>query len=829
MPLQLNVDTFRNLAETSWFSSRHIVVEGPEGSQQAKLGNLVFSSGTKINNDTFAAFKAALEDEYGVFGTHAFDTVLGTRQQLHKSLRASDVKATLSRLDTIKEQRFVAEMRRLLETDPTVRELSADVRAKLFQILNEHPRGDPPVPLGPCKSQEQLTALVSKTLGAAITSAMLEVADAHGDVRSVPLDARHHVEAEVAADEPTGLRNFSATAVFKGSATSVEDRIRSGELGAGMRVNRSLTNPVLFQKLKTNGVEPGFIARNDWSVDDTRGLMADLWSDDNQRDLDDAISRSQTLRNRQLGNPPPPATRFELALLAGRAHKAGVAAVAEFVLQRELAKPDSAIAKAFAQKCPGIDPATLFPTDGSEPTQIQKDKIATVKRALFIEIRDAVMNEPADSPDYGKSPIFKHFGDRNIVKLDYNESDRRVHWDKTHKGHFRLPQRINVKNGRVRGTFYRTVRLTTADKASTGAVREALANDLTRLLGVPAQELSLVRGEYSDGHPKFMLSAKFASGYKDLEDGYLKDGQAVPSDPNEEIEPLGRYKAIFLALGDRDTIGSHGQNKGIRNGRFFAIDPGHSLEDKGKRLAIQDDLSFYEKGTIAEKGVRTLFHNFSVFDDDSRFNKFQGVLKLRELSTSPKLTELFGKYRETFRLNEPNISDAEKKLRKDILKEIDKMEAEFTAQINTILQVFQPQIDLYTALEPRGAGTQEKAIETISNLEKLTSPTTWMSPHGEVELKHLAILPDKRIPWQAAVRPDGNLVYSTKGPLDDEAKNRLSDFCKEGGVICSYDADGGASIAVPIGASGRFFNAMSEDSIAQAKHTGEYIARFVLP
>ena len=77
---------------------------------------------------------------------------------------------------------------------------------------------------------------------------------------------------------------------------------------------------------------------------------------------------------------------------------------------------------------------------------------------------------------------------------------------------------------------------------------------------MPAQELEIVRGEYSDGHPKIMLAAKFANGYKDMEDGMLQDGRAIPpKNPDgtkgPEPEPLGKYKAFFLLTADRDGIG----------------------------------------------------------------------------------------------------------------------------------------------------------------------------------------------------------------------------------------------------------------------------------
>ena len=165
MPLPLNVDRFRNLAESSFFTSRDIVVEGPQGNQTARLGKLVFSSGAQVNKETMLAFKEALKNEYGLFGVHAFDTVVGSRLQTQKSLRASDVIATLSRLESIKEQRFTGELQRQLATDPSVCRLSQDVRAKLDDVLAQHPFGNPPVDLTTCHSQEQLNVMVAGAMG----------------------------------------------------------------------------------------------------------------------------------------------------------------------------------------------------------------------------------------------------------------------------------------------------------------------------------------------------------------------------------------------------------------------------------------------------------------------------------------------------------------------------------------------------------------------------------------------------------------------------------------------------------------------------------------
>ena len=124
-----------------------------------------------------------------------------------------------------------------------------------------------------------------------------------------------------------------------------------------------------------------------------------------------------------------------------------------------------------------------------------------------------------------------------------------------------------LKGGAVKGAFFRAFRLTTANAASAGAVAEALANDLTRAMGVQTQELSLVKGRYSDGHEKLMLVSKFANGYRDFDGNFLKDGRLVGRQDAhgnviEQPEDIGRYKAMFLLLADRDAVGSHGQNKG---------------------------------------------------------------------------------------------------------------------------------------------------------------------------------------------------------------------------------------------------------------------------
>ena len=161
MPITL--DTFKAVANSTVFSSRDIVVQGEGKTATAKLGNFIFSQGKTANNATMAAFKEALEREYGSLGIHAFDTVLGSRSQLNKSLRACDIQRTLSSLVPIRENRFVGEVIRQLETSPKMLELSPDDQKAVRQKLRDEPfKG---VNLAACRTPEDLAPTAKAASG----------------------------------------------------------------------------------------------------------------------------------------------------------------------------------------------------------------------------------------------------------------------------------------------------------------------------------------------------------------------------------------------------------------------------------------------------------------------------------------------------------------------------------------------------------------------------------------------------------------------------------------------------------------------------------------
>ena len=816
--MSLDIETFRNVANSAYITSRDISISGEGKQATARLGNYIFSAGKTANKAVMDAFKSALEKEYGVLGTHAFDTVVGSREQLRKSLRACDVKAVLSSLPQLRDNRFVGEINRQLDINPKIMQLTKGEEKLVRDSIRENIKNG--IDLAALKTPQDIARAAAKRIEQAIQSAL----DDRSRIGTIDLGAAPKGPAAAAAKDPTGLRNLGN--VFEKGSTSVEDKMKRGLVGTGMRINRSDTNPVLLEKLKTNGVEPGFIYRNDWSKDDTRGLMTDINSPESLAALDE-LKRKDAKFAESCKKLP----LHRQIMLAGRAHPAAMAAAAAFVIEEVAgalknpltltAHPFKELAKALKNHFSEGDLARLAKNIDSPKTA---KVLHEAKLELFVQIRDAIMSVGPDSDFYEFSPVFRHFSERHIQKLDYNEGDRSKAGASAHVGKFMRPERILATRKPILGQIYRLQTAANADKISAGAVTEALANDLTRLAGVASQELTISRGQYSDGHPKLMLEAKFANGYKDMEAGFIKDGRVVlppGSPPGLKLESLGKYKAFFLLTADRDGIGKRGQNKGFVNGKFFAIDPGHSLEGNGKYLDISDDFSF--KDTYGSS-TKPRFNNFSVFDDDTRFAKLSGLIELRELSKSGAFAGLFKQYRDAFDPNEAGISNAEKTLRLKIHAEIAEKETEFNQQLGRLLKVAGPQLHLFDALAGRGLAVQENAVNAISHLEMLTSPTTWVSKKGQVALEHLEVKPETRNQWTAEAVGD-DIVYHCDKPFDGSTVKLLMTLAQDAGVKYDYDNWGNSRLVVPKAAAEKFFAVFSEKNVQKLTHPEEYMAR----
>lgn len=739
--MPVNLQTFTDFAAQHTVRvSKNIHVHEADG--QMEVGSASFKQtlgrDLKANQRTMAAFRSCLSERYGVFGEHAFDAVLGARADVGKTLRAKDIASVMRALSptdtgtvrqTMIAARFANEASRQAETNP--RAVAANVTGALKERLQACFEDDFffARAVRGCENQAELSRLIEGKI-----NAILDMNELPGARRTLAVDAPPAPAPAAGHPQvPTGLQALDGD-TFGGAETSVEDRVRAGAFGAGMRVNESGVKYV-FEKLKTSGVEPGFIVRKDWTAADTQTMMTD------GTDLDQ---------------------------------------VAREVLEQRLGRPLTA-----------------------------QDDVRALKAQHFVAIRDAAMAGVGN---------VRRLTERHIVKLDYNENDRRVRHGAAHIGHFRLPVRNAIKGGAFKGAFFRAFRLTTADEASAGAVAEALANDLTRAMGVPTQELSLVKGRYSDGHEKLMLVSKFAHGYRDFDGNFLRDGRLVGRQDAhgnviEQPEDIGRYKAMFLLLADRDAVGSHGQNKGIVNGHFFAIDPGHSLEGNGAALEIHDDFSFKDtQGGVFEKR----FLNFSVFDDSNRSEKLKGMVAIRDAFVHGDFDNIFNAYALRFPADDPHADQA---LSQAIQTRIREMRAEFNGQYDRMMGVFGEQIDVYdhfVALTPGDDATACRVIDAVENLERLTSPTVATSKHGEVQLRHLEVTPETRVPWKVRVAPDGAVVYSCDR-LPEGRKPLLENMLQLAGVTdVAADAGGSFSFTVPQANLAAFLGAFTEDAVRQA-------------
>lgn len=738
--MPVNLQTFTDFAAQHTVRvSKNIHVHEADGQMEVGSASFKQTLGRDLsaNQRTMAAFRSCLSERYGVFGEHAFDAVLGARADVGKTLRAKDIASVMRALSptdtgavrqTMIAARFANEASRQAETNP--RAVAANVTGALKERLQACFENDLffAQAVRGCENQAELSRLIEGKI-----NAILDMNELPGARRTLAVDAPPAPAPAAGHPQvPTGLQALDGD-TFGGAETSVEDRVRAGAFGAGMRVNESGVKYV-FEKLKTSGVEPGFIVRKDWTAADTQTMMTD------GTDLDQ---------------------------------------VAREVLEQRLGRPLTA-----------------------------QDDVRALKAQHFVAIRDAAMAGVGN---------VRRLTERHIVKLDYNENDRRVRHDAAHIGTFRLPVRNAIKGGAFKGAFFRAFRLTTANEASAGAVAEALANDLTRAMGVPTQELSLVKGRYSDGHEKLMLVSKFAHGYKDFDGNFLQDGRLVPGrDAAGNVvqpEDIGRYKAMFLLLADRDAVGSHGQNKGLVNGHFFAIDPGHSLEGNGAALEIHDDFSFKDtQGGVFEKR----FLNFSVFDDSNRSEKLKGMVAIRDAFVHGDFDNIFNEYEARFPADDPHADQA---LSQAIQTRIREMRAEFNGQYDRMMGVFGGQLAVYDhflALTPGDDTTACRVIDAVENLERLTSPTVATSKHGEVQLRHLEVTPETRVPWKVRVAPDGAVVYSCDR-LPEGRTPLLANMLQGAGVTeVEADAGGAFTFTVPQANLPAFLGAFTEDAVRQA-------------
>jgi len=368
------------------------------------------------------------------------------------------------------------------------------------------------------------------------------------------------------------------------------------------------------------------------------------------------------------------------------------------------------------------DAESYFPE--SENLEIFK---ALKKEYLLTDIQTYIV---ANHPKFQK---------RHYVKLDYDEADaiRSIRTGKI--------QKVRISEGMAKSRLHRYYTAKTRSEANWGAIRETLANDLMRAMGIYTQDLKILKTQYTDGTPKLLLDGKHmvgpnGEGFEDFS-GKIVDGYLVDADGNSDqsIQDLGKYLIYFLLMADRDAIGSRGDNKGRVGNMFAAIDPGHSLEVcedtqfKTNLMGfknVHEDFSFDQPEKIGDKLTKG-YKNFTIFQDRPYLEKFKGVIELRSLRSSGKDIELIDQYWAVFSQEGLNFQ-----------KELEAVKAAYIARRDYILdEVFGPRLEVYDSDPVAGPN----ALALVHLLEQATSVTDTHSPHQQVRLSFPRTV--KRMPW----------------------------------------------------------------------------------
>lgn len=361
------------------------------------------------------------------------------------------------------------------------------------------------------------------------------------------------------------------------------------------------------------------------------------------------------------------------------------------------------------------------------------------------------------------------FSKPHYIKLDYQETDMR----KSLSGR---NVKVQIPELRAKGVLHRYFTAKTPEAANFSAVRECLANDMMRVMGIYTQDLKIIRSDYEDGYPKLLLDGKHM-GKKEggqFEDfsGKIKDGYLVneKGESDQSIDELGKYLIFFLLLGDRDAIGSRGDNKGRIGSQFAAIDPGHAFELHTGPFAtnlmafqnIHDDFSFDQPDLPGDKLTKG-YKNFTIFQDRPYFEKFQGVLELERLRASGKDLEVIDAYIQQFMGGDLNFRKALIEIRDAYIK-----------RCNDILdKVFKERLTVYHQYSARG----ERVLTFVDRLEKITSTVSHVSEKGAVKLVHPRVL--KRVPWNVRYNSEHEDYIFSMSTKDKKSLDELKAFLKE--------------------------------------------------
>lgn len=362
-----------------------------------------------------------------------------------------------------------------------------------------------------------------------------------------------------------------------------------------------------------------------------------------------------------------------------------------------------------------------------------------------------------------------------------------------------------------------------------GAVKESIANEIYTFFDIDGQKLKIIPAQYSNGYPKLLLDSTEIRGpegqkYSDLllktklnnkqvsfnqvQGGRIQENQLRnPEDPQVKhaIKPglLGSMKAIFLFMGDRDKIGSKGENLGYYIGKdgfahLMNIDPGKAMPDQTKSNEtdlmkfdnIFSDFSFKNPTNTLKDRIQGGYKNFSIFDDTEYAEKMEGITRIIDPTNWAKINAIFDRYIQEYGDENPEselnfrteIEEMRTRLESRRRDFIDKFkDRSYLLENNQVTENSKDRLNLLDNLEKFSAGPKETFSSYKSNKE------------GEISLlQYVQVKPGKRIEWvveKPNVKAPGQFIYTLKKP-SREVANRLTQLMKQDSEIQQFIKEG---------------------------------------
>lgn len=439
--------------------------------------------------------------------------------------------------------------------------------------------------------------------------------------------------------------------------------------------------------------------------------------------------------------------------------------------------------------------------------EVLKTFLGPMLERLRTEFLTSIANQTLLQPEYAKhidamrAHIKNNIGQQKFEKLHYMKLDYSIRTPDFISTKYIRPARKNI--GFLKGVVDFFVRWWKADKPkelNKAAVRECLANDLTRAFGVNTQKLKLVESRHATGETKWMLDGthvtakdpsekyfdleKCMSGHGDqqvLVETEMENGKPVQQSKtvNEQgrgdvkvfkadttIKDLGEKKILFMLMGDVDAVGSRGQNKGRIGKEFVAIDPGHSLSTSSMdKRTIQNDFSMSNAGS---------YRNFSIFDQSSYSDRMRGVQKIQTLRQSDsEWGRIFAQYKSQF--------GADKDANSNFQAAIDRWQSSFESRADDIVNnVFKDRLAVYefdvgTTDPVKKDEAHAQVLDMLDTFEKITSKHTWTQRWTDkdgtpcrVDLAFPMVKPKDRQEWRVTEdKQSGELVFQAIRPKKD--------------------------------------------------------------